>query len=81
MTGKGNIENGFQIVIELIALLGPGVIVGLGYLTVGMTYTYLFMCGLGLTFILTYPLWLRNIYNRMMKHRYENLEGFRSTRE
>lgn len=81
VTGKGNIENGFQIVIELIALLGPGVIVGLGYLTVGMAYTYLFMCGLGLAFILTYPLWLRNIYNRMMKRRYENLEGFRSTRE
>ena len=81
VTGKGNIENGYQIIIELIALIGPGVIVGIGYLTVGMTYTYLFMCVLGLAFILTYPLWLRNIYNRMMQRRYENLEGFHSTRE
>ena len=81
VTGKGNIENGYQIIIELVALLGPGVIVGIGYLTVGMTYTYLFMCVLGLVFIFTYPIWLRNIYNRMMQRRYENLEGFHSTRE
>ena len=81
VTGKGNIENGMQIVIELVALLGPGIIVGVGYLLVGMTYTYLFMCALGLAFILTYPLWLRNIYNRMMQRRYDNLDGFHSTRE
>ena len=81
VTGKGNFENGMQIVIELVALLGPGFIVGVGYLLVGMTYTYLFMCALGLAFILTYPLWLRNVYNRMMQRRYDNLEGFHSTRE
>ena len=81
VTGKGNFENGMQIVIELVALLGPGIIVGVGYLLVGMTYTYLFMCALGLAFILTYPLWLRNVYNRMMQRRYDNLEGFHSTRE
>ena len=81
VTGKGNIENGMQIVIELVALLGPGIIVGVGYLLVGMTYTYLFMCALGLAFILTYPLWLRNVYNRMMQRRYDNLDGFHSTRE
>lgn len=80
VTGKGNMENGMQIVIELIAMIGPGAIVGIGYLTIGMTNTYIFMCVLGLAFILTYPLWLRNIYNRMMKRRYENIEGFRATR-
>ena len=76
MTGKGNFENGMQIVIELGALIVPGMIVGLGYLTVGLTATYIFMCVVGLAFIVTYPLWLRNIYNRMMKRRYENIEGF-----
>ena len=39
MTAKGNFENGMQLVIELIALFGPGVIVGVGYVTVGLTYT------------------------------------------
>ena len=80
VTGKGNLENGIQIVIELVALFGPGIIVGVGYLTVGLTATYIFMCVVGLAFILTHPLWLRNIYNRMMRRRYENLEGFRSSR-
>ena len=80
VTGKGNIENGMQIIIELIALIGPGIIVGLGYLLVGLTTTYIFMCILGLAFVVTYPLWLRNIYRRMMQHRYDNIEGFHSTR-
>ena len=80
VTGKGNFENGIQIVIELAALLVPGIIVGLGYLTVGLTATYIFMCVLGLAFIVTYPWWIRNIYNRMMKRRYENIEGFLATK-
>ena len=81
VTAKGNFENGMQIVIELFALFGPVVITGLGYLLVGLTYTYIFMCAVGLTFILTHHIWIRNIYNRMMKKRYENLEGFINTRD
>ena len=80
VTGKGNFENGIQIVIELAALFVPAIIVGLGYLTVGLTTTYIFMCVLGLVFIVTYPWWIRNIYNRMMKRRYENIEGFLATK-
>lgn len=80
MTGKGNFENGIQIIIELAAMIIPGMIVGIGYLTVGLTATYIFMCILGLAFIFTYPIWIRNIYNRMMKRRYENIEGFLSSR-
>lgn len=81
MTGKGNFENGMQIVIELIALFSPGVIVSVGYLLIGMTYTYIFMLALGIGFILTHSWWIKNIYSRMMQRRYENLEGFHSTRE
>ena len=81
VTAKGNFENGMQLIIELIALFGPGVIVGVGYLLVGLTYTYLFMCVLGLAFIVTYPLWIRNIYKRMMQRRYENIDGFHTTRQ
>ena len=81
VTAKGNFENGMQIVIELFALFGPVVITGLGYLLVGLTYTYIFMCAVGLAFILTHHLWIRNIYTRMMNRRYENLEGFMSTRD
>ena len=81
MTAKGNFENGMQLVIELVALFGPGAIVAVGYFLVGLEYTYLFMCVLGLLFIITQPLWIRNIYNRMMMRKYENLEGFHATRQ
>ena len=38
------------------------------------------MLAIGLVFVLTNRLWLRNIYNRMMRRKYSNLEGFTSTR-
>ena len=79
MTAKGNFENGMQIVIEMIALFSPGAIAALGFLLVGETGTYLFMIALGLCFIVAHPLWIRNIYTRMMRRRYENLEGFHTT--
>ena len=44
MTAKGNFENGMQIVIEMVALFGPILITGLGYLLIGLTNTYIVMC-------------------------------------
>ena len=79
VTAKGNFENGMQIIIEMIALFTPGVIATIGFVTVGETGAYLIMTALGLGFIVTHPLWIRNIYNRMMRRRYENLEGFHTT--
>ena len=81
VTAKGNFENGMQIVIELVALFGPGAIAAIGFVTIGETGTYLLMITIGLCFILTHPLWIRNIYRRMMSRRYENLEGFHTTRQ
>ena len=81
VTAKGNFENGMQLAIEMVALLGPVIITGVGYVLVGLTKTYIFMCVLGLGFIVAHPWWIRNIYKRMMNRRYENLEGFHSTRQ
>jgi len=81
ITGKANFENGLQIAIETAAMIVPGLVVTIGFFTVGQTATFIFMCILGTAFILTHHLWLRNIYNRMMHHRYTNLEGFHSSRE
>jgi hypothetical protein len=81
LTSKENFENGIQLIIETAALLSPGVIAAVGGLLVGMTWTYVFMIVLGLGFILTHPIWIRNIYKRMMARRYENLEGFHTTRQ
>lgn len=79
MTAKGNFENGMQIVIEMVALFGPGAIAAIGFVTIGETGTFIMMIILGLCFIVTHPLWIRNIYSRMMRRRYENLEGFHAT--
>ena len=35
---------------------------------------------IGLAFTIANPYWMRNIYKRMMLRRYENLDGFHSTR-
>ena len=81
ITAKGNFENGMQIVIEMVALFGPGAIAAVGFVLVGETYTFIFMAVLGLGLMISHPLWIRNIYHRMMKRRYENLEGFHTTRD
>ncbi len=81
ITAKGNFENGIQIAIETVALFGPGAFAAIGFLLVGPTYTFLMMCIIGLAFMLTHPIWIRNIYRRMMEHRYENIEGFHATRQ
>ena len=81
ITSGSNIENGWQLVIEMLALCAPGIIVSTGFVLAGETPTYIFMILLGLALVFLHPLWIRNIYQRMMKRRYENLEGFHTTRQ
>ena len=81
VTNSSNFENGWQLVIEMVALFAPGVIVSTGFALIGETPTYIFMILLGLVFVIAHPLWIRNIYQRMMQRRYDNLEGFHSTRQ
>ena len=76
-----NLENGWQLLIQMVALCSPGIIVSTGFALMGETPTYVFMILLGLAFIIAHPLWIRNIYQRMMQRRYDNLEGFHSTRQ
>ena len=45
------------------------------------TTASLILIAMGLLFIATSNLWLRNIYQRFMKRRYENMEGFRDSRQ
>jgi hypothetical protein len=41
---------------------------------------YIVLIVIGLAFTLTEQYWMRDIYRRMMTRRYENLEGFHTTR-
>ena len=73
-------ESGFQLIIELVGMFLPLVLVGLllGLTDEDTAYTVLAM--IGLLFTLAHPIWLRNIYNRMMRRKYVNMEGFHASR-
>lgn len=78
---KGNIENNyFQIAAEMVAFIIPMVLVSIMQALFGNYVSYIVMFAIGMAFILANNLWLRNIYNRLMKRRYKNLESFRASR-
>ena len=81
ITSKGGLEGNYvQMIIIGVILLVPNVIVTTLQTMFSDNTTYGIMLAIGLMFVLTNRLWLRNIYNRMMSRKYSNLEGFTSTR-
>ena len=80
ITSKGNFENSLQLIIELVVFFVP-VFLALTFTAIfGDTVGYIIMIVLGLAATVAHPYWLRNIYTRMMRRRYENIEGFHATR-
>lgn len=80
-TSKNGLENNyFQVVASLGIFIIPMFVVSSLSALFEPDVTYAIMGTIGLAFILTHKLWLRNIYKRMMKRRYRNLESFRSSR-
>ncbi len=78
---KGGIENNWlPAVIQLAVLLIPATIAYLLQTAFGDTTAYIVMAAIGVCFIATSRLWLRNIYNRFMTRRYAVIESFRATR-
>ena len=81
ITSKGGLEGNYvQMIIIGVIFLVPNVIVTTLQTMFSDNTTYGIMLAIGLMFVLTNRLWLRNIYNRMMSRKYSNLEGFTSTR-
>ena len=79
--GKGTTENNFiQVAVELAAFFIPLILLNLLPPLLGETVSALILLIIGLAFIITYRIWIRDIYNRMMKRRYENLESFHASR-
>ena len=78
---KGNIENNYwQVIIPLAVLFVPVILMMFFLSMFNRTTAYLLLMAIGFAFIFTNSLWIRNIYNRLMKRRYENMESFRATR-
>jgi len=81
IVSKGNVEtNWFAVVAELLAMFAPVAIISILSLFFSETVTYTVLLVVGIIVIALRNLWLRNIYNRFMARRYENMESFRATR-
>ena len=81
LVSKGNVEtNWFAFGVEMAAMFAPVAIIFILQLFMNETATYATMLVIGLVFIATHNIWLRNIYQRFMVRRYENMESFRATR-
>ena len=80
ITGKNNVENGVQTFVVMAAMFVPLALVALLVLLFDEQTAYWILTAIGLAFTLAHPWWLRNIYERMMQRKYENLEGFHASR-
>jgi len=81
ITGKNQMENKWQMIISYTALFLPIIV----FFTVNAIFStdtaYWVLIIIGIIFTATEQYWMRNIYNRMMRRRYQNLEGFHTTRQ
>ena len=77
IVGKGGIENSYmQVLTEAIAFFLPLAIIQPLEIIAGKYFAWGTMFTTGVIFIVTHKLWLNNIYRRMMKRKYKNLEAF-----
>lgn len=80
-TNNNNLNNKtIQIVMLSIVLVLPTFIIGFFQIFLSRTTAFFIMLVIGILFILTSNVWLRNIYNRMMKKKYELLESYQASR-
>ena len=81
MTARSNQGTGLQQIMAFAAFLMPFVVYLPLLLAFGETVGRWALIALGLGFILTSRLWIRNVYRRLMQRRYQNMEGFRDSRQ
>ena len=81
LIGKSGMENNYeQLIINLAAFFLPIIFVSILQSFMPRTVSYIIMLIIGIFFMLTFRIWMRNVYNRMMKRKYKNLEVMRATR-
>lgn len=81
LIAKGGIKTNYiSLVIFAIVFILPNVIVTILQNFFSDNTAYTIMLVIGIVFVATHNIWLRSIYNRLMKRKYENLEGFIATR-
>lgn len=79
LTGKQG--NMMQQVVAIAVIFVPIGVERLCVLLLGETWGYVPLILLGIAGFCTHRLWLRNIYGRFMRRRYELMDGFRNSRK
>ena len=74
-------NSAIQMLVNFGAFGVPLILYSLLNTFLGETITYTILLVIGLGFVLTSPLWIKNVYHRFMERRYENMEGFRDSRQ
>lgn len=80
MSSRNMERNYLYLFVCLLALLTPVIFVGTLSIFCPPAVCYLCLSVVGLIGIATHRLWIRNVYVRMMTRRYENMEGFRTSK-
>lgn len=80
ISGKNRGSTLYQSLLSMAAFAAPMLLNGLLSPLFGVETTQWIFVGIGIAIMLASPLWIRNVYNRFMKRRYENMEGFRNSR-
>ena len=76
MNWKG--QSGSMVVISMITMFLPVILILIITAFFGKETAYWYMIIVGVLFTLTSQQWLQWTYNRFLKRRYKNMEGFRS---
>ena len=80
ITGKNQMENKWQGIASLVSMFMPIILVFILRAIFDENVAFWILLIIGITFTATEQYWMRNIYRRMMLRRYQNLEGFHSSR-
>ncbi len=77
--GSAGVEKNYLVVLEeMVAFFLPLIIIQVLEAYFDQYVAWVVMLIIGLGFVATHKLWLRNIYDRMMRRRYKNMESFHS---
>lgn len=80
LSAKNSGGSAYQTIISSLAFFLPMMLNALLTPFLGAETTQWIFLVTGILVVLTSPFWIRNVYNRFMKRRYENMEGFRDSR-
>ena len=81
LTGRQANNNVYQLVLNLATFGLPLIFYVVLNKMLGAVPAQCILLVIGIGFTLTSGLWIQNVYRRFMKRRYENMEGFRNSRQ